>query len=80
MGVGDISYCNEMHSRMCILRTSQASLQGACSCVGVRKNLKRFGIKWLKIWVLMRIVGSPRFMGNVKDELRRIYVESSLEG
>ena len=49
--------CNEMHSRICILRTSQAYLQGACSCVGMKKNLKRFDMKWLQIWDLMRIVG-----------------------
>ena len=28
----------------------------------------------------MRIIGSSRFMGNVKDRPRRVYVEISLQG
>ena len=72
--------CNEMHSQMCILRTLQAFLQGACSCEGIGKISKMLGMKWLKSWVLMGIVGSSRFMKNAKDRLRHIYVEISLKG
>ena len=52
-------------------------------CMFMRGNLeefKRFGMKWLKTWVLITIVGSLRFIGKVKDGLSRIYVEFSLEG
>ena len=49
--------CNKIHLRMCILRTLQTPLQTACSCEGIPKNLKRLGMKGLKSWALMGIVG-----------------------
>ena len=42
---------------MCILRTSQTHFQGACSWEGILKNSNMLGMKWLKSWVFMGIVG-----------------------
>ena len=63
---------NKMHSQMCILRTSQTPLQGACSWEGIPKNSNMLAMKWLKIWVYMGIIGLQRFIWNTKDESRHI--------